>query len=58
MTTIQAISLLNGTVPNNLTGVLRVMIMNAIQDAARRGDKDAAQFIQLCAYNVTTATKH
>ena len=58
MTVIQAIGLLNGTVPNGLTGIQRVMLMNAIQDAVRSGDKDARQFILLCAHNVSTATKH
>jgi hypothetical protein len=42
MTVLQAISLLNGTVPNGLTAVLRVMLMNAIHDAARRGDNKHA----------------
>jgi hypothetical protein len=54
----EAINLLNGTVSNDLTGVQRVMLMHGIQDAARRGDKSAAEFIELCAHNVTTATKH
>lgn len=58
MTVLQAISLLNGTVPNSLTAVLRVMLMNAIHDAGRRGDKHARQFIMLCELNATTATKH
>jgi hypothetical protein len=58
MTILQAISMLNGTVPNNLTAILRTMLMNAIHDASRRGDLDARRFIELCALNVTTATKH
>ena len=58
MTVIQAINLLNGSVPNGLTGIQRVMLMNAIQDAAREGDIHAIQFITLCRLNVTAATKH
>ena len=58
MAIVQAISLLNGTVPNGLTGIQRVMLMNAVHDAARNGDKAAAQFVELCRLNVTTATKH
>jgi hypothetical protein len=58
MTVNDAINLLNGTIQNSLTAVLRVMLMNAIQDAARRGDEAAMQFIEVCALNVTTATKH
>ncbi|HEX3747602.1 MAG TPA: hypothetical protein VHW09_26890 [Bryobacteraceae bacterium] len=58
MTILQAISLLNGTVPNGLVAVQRVMLMNGIVDAARNGDKDARQFIDLCALNVATATRH
>jgi len=54
MSVTDAIGLLNGTVPNGLTGIQRIMLMHQIRDAARRGNKDAAQFIELCAHNVTT----
>jgi hypothetical protein len=46
------------TFPNSITAILRVMLMNAIQDAARGGNRNACNFVQLCALNITTATKH
>jgi hypothetical protein len=56
MTIVQAISLLDGTVRNGLTGIQRVMLMNAVQDAARKGDKAAREFITLCEFNARSAT--
>jgi hypothetical protein len=58
ITVTQAISLLNGTVPNGLTGIQRVMLMNAVQDAARKGDKAAREFITLCELNVSRTRMH
>ncbi len=58
MTVNEAIGLLNGTTPNQLPAVMRVMLMSQIQVAAKQGNRAAAEFVELCALNVATATKH
>ena len=58
MTVNDAIGLLNGWVPNGLTGIQRVMLMHRVQTAACAGDKSASEFIKLCELQVGTASKH